>query len=279
MPAKIYDITPLSELTLESVNLFVAELNDVLARLSVDLLKIQGLENMKPEIYNDIDFKGKRLMNIGKPREGSDVPNVDDLKENALYVDRQRNIHRAGRKIVAEGGIEVPRAAQEADAVPLAQLDSTVPLASSSTPAAVADSGAVGTGTAYARADHAHEGVAKTGAQTIAGNKTFSNDVEIDGALNHDGSTVGFYGTAPTTQAAASAALTDNTCGTVDGDVDAVAATCQAGAGCDTVDITDVPSKADVDTRLSTINDNTAELAAKVNDALAALRGVGLIAT
>ena len=48
-------------------------------------------------------------------------------------------------------------------------------------------------------------------AQTIAGAKTFSakmtagGEVEIDGALNHDGTTVGFYGTAPSTQPAANA--------------------------------------------------------------------------
>jgi hypothetical protein len=35
------------------------------------------------------------------------------------------------------------------------------------------------------------------------GEGRFASDLEIDGALNHDGSTVGFYGTAPTAQSAA----------------------------------------------------------------------------
>jgi len=35
-----------------------------------------------------------------------------------------------------------------------------------------------------------------------AGNLKFSSDVELDGALNHDGTTVGFYGTAPIAQQA-----------------------------------------------------------------------------
>ena len=29
---------------------------------------------------------------------------------------------------------------------------------------------------------------------------SFTGDLELDGALNHDGTTVGFYGTTPTTQ-------------------------------------------------------------------------------
>ena len=35
------------------------------------------------------------------------------------------------------------------------------------------------------------------------GDSFFGGDVEIDGALNHDGSTVGFFGTTPATQPAA----------------------------------------------------------------------------
>lgn len=38
---------------------------------------------------------------------------------------------------------------------------------------------------------------------TTGNNDMLLNDIEIDGALNHDGTTVGFFGTAPATQAAA----------------------------------------------------------------------------
>ena len=44
-----------------------------------------------------------------------------------------------------------------------------------------------------------------TGTQlTVTGGAQITGDLEIDGALNHDGSTVGFYGTAPVSQGSAS---------------------------------------------------------------------------
>lgn len=43
---------------------------------------------------------------------------------------------------------------------------------------------------------------------TFTGAATFSSDVEIDGALNHDGTTVGFYGVTPTVRQSAITSLT-----------------------------------------------------------------------
>ena len=85
---------------------------------------------------------------------------------------------------------------------------------------------------------------------------TFAGAVEIDGDLNHDGSNAGFYGTAPASQASAEAALT-GTPGTADGAMATI-----SGSGDD-----------------ANINNNFQEVQDKVNAALAALRGVGLIAT
>jgi len=82
-----------------------------------------------------------------------------------------------------------------------------------------------------------------------------SGNIEIEGDINHDGSNVGFYGTAPGAQASASAALT-GTPGTADGAMATV-----SGSGADT-----------------DINNNFQELTDKVNDALTALRNIGIIA-
>lgn len=37
-------------------------------------------------------------------------------------------------------------------------------------------------------------------AETFAMKVTFSSEIEVDGALNHDGTTAGFYGVTPTTR-------------------------------------------------------------------------------
>lgn len=102
------------------------------------------------------------------------------------------------------------------------------------------------------------------GSNTVQVNGTFyaSGEVEIDGALNHDGSTVGFYGVTPTARPAAynqagystttrtvnaltSSTLTDNTGGTANTTLAALVGTY----------VTDV----------TTIRDNFADLAAAFN--------------
>lgn len=50
--------------------------------------------------------------------------------------------------------------------------------------------------------------------EVITGNWRHTGTLELDNTLNHDGATVGFYGAAPTAQAAASGNLTDSTGGT-----------------------------------------------------------------
>lgn len=60
--------------------------------------------------------------------------------------------------------------------VPSTQLD-----LADAAPGAIATSGAVGVGTQLAREDHTHAGMALTGAQSAAGNKTFTNDVYVNG--------------------------------------------------------------------------------------------------
>jgi hypothetical protein len=92
----------------------------------------------------------------------------------------------------------------------------------------------------------------------------FGGDVEIDGDLNHDGTNVGFYGTAPVTQAANIPALTDNSGGTANDTIAAITQAANAGSA-------DVGPTADA----------IADLAAKVNAILAVLdaaTGVGLTA-
>ena len=90
----------------------------------------------------------------------------------------------------------------------------------------------------------------------VAGAVHVDSAIELDGDLNHDGSNVGFYGTAPAAQASADAALT-GTPGTADGAMATI-----SGSGDD-----------------ANINNNFQEVQDKVNAALAALRGIGLIAT
>ena len=97
--------------------------------------------------------------------------------------------------------------------------------------------------------------------------------VELDGDLNHDGSNVGFYSTTPAAQASASADLTGSASGTVNGSIQSL------------TDPSDTPADADalrddlVANLIPELRNNIDELRVKLNEALTALRGVGLIAT
>jgi hypothetical protein len=56
---------------------------------------------------------------------------------------------------------------------------------------------AAGTGLVVVNSDGT---VSVTGNSDVTGTLTVSSHIEIDGNLNHDGSNVGFYGTAPVAQ-------------------------------------------------------------------------------
>lgn len=107
----------------------------------------------------------------------------------------------------------------------------------------------------------------KASLETVSGAWIFS------AAFTHTGTTVGFYSKAPVTQAAASADLTGNAAGTTDGAIQTL------------TDPADAPATADalrddlVANLIPELRNNIDELRIKVNNALTALRGVGVIAT
>lgn len=100
-----------------------------------------------------------------------------------------------------------------------------------------------------------------------------TGDLEIDGALNHDGSTVGLFGTAPTAQPAAVPDFTNNTGVAGDSTVQNVPAA--------TASIIDsgAASLASTNAALTAIENNIADLADKFNVLLARIRAPGYIAT
>lgn len=102
-------------------------------------------------------------------------------------------------------------------------------------------------------------------------NPTFNN-IEIDGALNHDGAAVGFYGTTPVAQASDIGALSDSSGGSTDGTIEAMP------------DPGDSPADADalrddlVANTIPALRNNIAELTAQVNALRTILRNYGLMA-
>lgn len=106
-------------------------------------------------------------------------------------------------------------------------------------------------------------------AQTKSGKLALGGEIEIDGALNHDGALAGFYGAAPAGQAAAKSDLADNTGGANGDDLDALAAV--------GVDLVLAAAQADVNARLVTLNNSIHRIADRLNHALDTLRDRGLI--
>ncbi len=110
-----------------------------------------------------------------------------------------------------------------------------------------------------------------SGATTVDDALHVTGDTELDGALNHDGTTVGLFGVAPTTRTTGIAQLTDNTGGTANSTLGAIP------------DPADTPITADalrddlVANTLPPIRDDLADLAAKLNVVMTALKSLGII--
>ena len=49
MPKEVYNVAPIRELTVESVNRFITDLNDVLSRLSTEVATIEGVDGRTPK--------------------------------------------------------------------------------------------------------------------------------------------------------------------------------------------------------------------------------------
>lgn len=103
------------------------------------------------------------------------------------------------------------------------------------------------------------------------GDVFIENMLEVNGALNHDGTTVGFYAATPVVKATGIAALTDNTSGTANDTLQAI------------TDPADGPITADalrddlVANTLPAIRNDFADLAAKVNALRTVLLNLGLL--
>lgn len=107
-----------------------------------------------------------------------------------------------------------------------------------------------------------------TSGGTIAGNLTVSGDVTVTGALDHDGSTVGLFAVAPATRTTGVAQLTDNTGATANDTIENVPAA--------VVGVADA-SVASVNTALTAIENNLADLTAKLNAVMTAIKAHGII--
>jgi hypothetical protein len=106
-----------------------------------------------------------------------------------------------------------------------------------------------------------------------------SDVLQLDGDVFHSGTKYGFFSTTPATQQTSGANLTNNVTAGGANDViaDFSASVAQASAGVDTVDITTVPKKSDVEARLASIRDDVYQLARTVKQDHDAMRLYGLL--
>lgn len=104
----------------ESLAVLVRELNDRLARIANRIATIEGQGDRTATFRSDIDMQGKRIRGIGHTVKSTDVPNVEELMENAMYARNGR--HKARHHIEAPEGVSVPWARHKDHVVPLEQV-------------------------------------------------------------------------------------------------------------------------------------------------------------
>jgi hypothetical protein len=191
-----------------------------------------------PALYADMDARGHRLRKVGKAEDDDDVPQ------------RGQTLYRTadGKTFDARGIqiVNVGTARAKGNAVPFEQLLEEMKLLL--------------------------ESPVFTGLVTIA-------DLLLTGTLTHTGPAIGVFGTAPAGQQAAIAALTDGTGATANDAIENVpASTGDAGGIAMVSAAANVATVASVNTSLTAIENDLADLTAKVNAITAALRTYGWIA-
>jgi hypothetical protein len=118
----------------------------------------------------------------------------------------------------------------------------------------------------------------------LLSNPTFTGTVTVatlivTAVFQHSGTTFGVFNTTPATQQAAIADLTDNTGATPNNTIENVPASTGDGGGAATVSAAaNVATVASVNTALTAVENNIADLAAKVDALTATLRTFGFIA-
>lgn len=267
------------------------EANAFFQRLSRQLDDLQGLIAATKQ-FNDLNMQGKRVTSLGDPSGN------DDAQKKGLALSRTSptgNWGADGKKITngAEG-------THPTDFVIVRQVEKTVAgevathSHQSTTTGGQLDHGLALTGltdddhTQYRLEsdNHTHQssgaqagtldhGLALTGLTDDDHTIYYLADGTraITGDLNHDGTTVGFYGTAPATQESAQANVTGDAGGTTDGAMQAI------------TDPADTPASADalrddlVANTLPAIRNNIDEIRILANKALTVVRDVGLMAT
>lgn len=279
--AERFMVTPPRTADVKALQALTTELNAVLARLGAALAQVQGKDNLSPTFGNDVDLGGYRLTNVGASRADDDAVTRREVANFGMFRRSISDPLTASAPIRATYGITVPPASDPTEPLQLGQVQEVVSttLGATAAPPEVESIGLTGTATTrFALEDHTHSGVNLSDAQTVGGakrwsaNALFDLDVEVDGALNHDGTTVGFYGTVPVAQAGAYANRTDNSGGTPAAAVSAL------------TDPADTPLTADalrddlVANLIPELRNNFATLATAVNTALTAHRGVGMLA-
>jgi len=180
MPKEVFAVSPIADLSIASINRLVTDINNALAHISDEVATIEGIEGRTPKFENDIDFSNKRLCNVGHTRVDSDVPNRKELVDRALYVRADTRKHHANEVIVASKGIEVPFAAAPQQAPNLAQLKEEIVIH-----------------------NHDHGTLTGTGDDDHSQYYLANGTRAISGPIDHNGSTVGFYGTTPVAQSSA----------------------------------------------------------------------------
>ena len=267
------------------------ELNGYLKRLAMRLNDLQGLLAATKQ-FNDLNMQGKHITNLGDPSAN------DDAQKKALALSRSSpagNWDAGGKKIT--NGVE---GTNPTDVVIVRQVQGVVAgevgthTHQSTTTGGQLDHGLALTGltdddhTQYRleSENHTHQssgaqagtldhGLALTGLTDDDHTQYYLADGTraISGALDHDGTTVGFYGTAPATQESAQANVTGTAGGATNGAMESIP------------DPADTPASADalrddlVANTLPALRNNIDEIRILANKALTVVRDVGLMAT
>jgi hypothetical protein len=105
MASELYLVTPPADLSLESLQSFVDELNLVHIRMAQKLAALTG-EDGEVVLQGDLNLNGHRIHGHSTTSSDDDIAPVHELKARAMY--ESNGAHRADKPIVAAEGVRLP---------------------------------------------------------------------------------------------------------------------------------------------------------------------------
>lgn len=153
MPREFLQVNPVAEVSAESLGRLVADVNGVLADLTLRLTELESRDGFTATFAGPVNFNGQPIQNAAQTHLDSEVPGRRELTHRSLFSRGLREPLRTRRPIDAAAGVVTPDALLGREAVSLGQLQASLRIAQAAITSLTDNSGGTANDTVQALPD------------------------------------------------------------------------------------------------------------------------------